>query len=92
MEITFDVSKRSKTLDERGLDFADAVEVFAGITLEFLDERFEYGEPRITTVGYLCGRMVVMIWTHRGKSRHIISLRKANEREKAKFRQRLEEG
>jgi uncharacterized DUF497 family protein len=34
MRITFDPAKRAKTLAERGLDFADAEFVFAGVTLE----------------------------------------------------------
>ncbi|MGH6908429.1 MAG: hypothetical protein ACREDX_11295 [Aestuariivirga sp.] len=34
MHITYDSAKRLKTLAERGLDFEDAVEVFAGRTLE----------------------------------------------------------
>jgi uncharacterized DUF497 family protein len=32
MKITFDPEKRDRTLEERGLDFADAAEVFGGIT------------------------------------------------------------
>jgi len=32
MRITFDPAKRKKTLAERGLDFADAALVFAGVT------------------------------------------------------------
>ena len=53
--------KREATLANRGLDFADADEVFAGLKLQFADERMEYGEERITTVGFLSGRMVVVI-------------------------------
>ena len=34
MRITFDPAKRDKTLVERGLDFADAEIVFAGVTLD----------------------------------------------------------
>ena len=33
MAITFDPAKRDETLAERGLDFADAEQVFAGLTL-----------------------------------------------------------
>jgi hypothetical protein len=33
MRITFDPAKRDKTLAERGLDFAVAETVFAGVTL-----------------------------------------------------------
>jgi uncharacterized DUF497 family protein len=32
MRVTFDPAKRAKTLAERGLDFADAEVVFAGVT------------------------------------------------------------
>ncbi len=39
MRITFDAVKRQKTLAERGLDFADAAIVFAGVTLEIEDRR-----------------------------------------------------
>ena len=47
MRVTFDSAKREKTLAERGLDFADAVLVFAGITIEIEDTRRNYGETRI---------------------------------------------
>jgi uncharacterized DUF497 family protein len=39
MRITFDETKRQKTLSERGLDFVDAILVFAGVTLEVEDQR-----------------------------------------------------
>jgi uncharacterized DUF497 family protein len=81
MEITFDPAKRERTLLERGLDFCASSTVFAGQVYEQQDDRFDYGEVRILTVGYLNGRMVIIIWTPRGEARHIISMRKANERE-----------
>ena len=84
MQIDFDPDKRDATLAQRGLDFARAGEVFAGVTVSAEDARFDYGEQRFTTVGVLDGRMVVMVWTPRGEVRRIISMRKANERETAK--------
>ncbi|WP_308494318.1 BrnT family toxin [Microvirga aerophila] len=75
-----------------GLDFADADEVFAGLTLDQEDDRFDYGERRITPVGHLRGRTVIIVWTPRGDARHVILLRKANDREKARFGQRLGQG
>ena len=59
MAITYDLAKRERTLRERKLDFADAVEVFKGWTLDIPDRRRNYGEPRVNTVGYLRGRMVM---------------------------------
>jgi uncharacterized protein len=47
--ITFDPAKRGTTLRERGLDFADAAEVFFGRTLTVEDGRVDYGEPRFVT-------------------------------------------
>jgi uncharacterized protein len=81
MQIEFDQAKREKTLQERGLDFARADEVFAGITVTIDDNRHDYGEVRHVTVGMLNGRAVVMVWTPRGEARRIISMRYANERE-----------
>lgn len=92
VRITFDPAKRDRTLADRGLDFADAGEVFGGRRLEFPDDRKDYGEDRIVTVGFLRGRIVVVVWTKRGNARHVISMRKANDREKARFEQRLAEG
>jgi uncharacterized DUF497 family protein len=89
IKIEFDADKREKTLVERGLDFARASEVFSGVTVTAEDARFDYGELRFATIGVLDGRMVVMVWTPRGESRRIISMRKANEREIAKFAQIL---
>jgi uncharacterized DUF497 family protein len=81
MKITFDPAKRERTLLERGLDFCDVIEVFSRQIYQQQDTRFDYGEVRILTVGYLNGRMVIVIWTPRGEARHVISMRKANERE-----------
>lgn len=85
MRILFDPAKRDKTLAERGLDFADAEFVFAGITLEVEDSRKNYGESRIICYGLLDGRVVVVGYTPRGADRHVFSMRKANEREKTRL-------
>ncbi|HWW73011.1 MAG TPA: BrnT family toxin [Duganella sp.] len=90
MRLTFDSVKRERTLAERGLDFARAGEVFAGVTVTKDDNRRDYGERRYVTAGYLDDRVVVIVWTQRGRTRRIISMRKANEREIAKFSQDLD--
>jgi len=85
MRITYDPVKRNKTLVSRGLDFADAAQVFNGRNLTISDTRKNYGEPRIICYGMLNGRMVVVGYTPRGACRHVFSMRKANEREKKRF-------
>lgn len=85
MKITFDPVKRQRTLKDRGLDFVEAEAVFIDETIDIPDRRRDYGEPRVNSVGHLRGRMVVICWTPRGDARHVISMRKANEREQAKY-------
>lgn len=89
MRITFDPSKRERTLVERGLDFASAYAVFEGDNLTFEDDRQDYGERRLITIGRLKDRMVVLVWTPRAEARHIISMRKANDREQRRYEDRL---
>lgn len=89
MTVEFDEAKRAKTLEERGLDMARAGEVFDGDTLTVEDARIDYGETRYITVGFLDERMVVLVWTQRGDIYRIISMRKANDREKAVYEPRF---
>ena len=85
MKVTFDPARRDRTLEKRGLDFARAGDVFSGPTLIREDDRSAYGERRRITIGYLDRRLVVLVWAERTGTRRIISLRKANEREQARY-------
>jgi len=87
--ISFDAEKRARTLAERGLDFAAAGAVFAGMTLTLKDDRVDYGEIRYQTYGYLNDRLVIVVWTPRADVRHIISMRKCNAREQARVGRQL---
>jgi uncharacterized DUF497 family protein len=89
MKISYDPAKREKTLRERELDFEDAVGVFEGPTLTQIDDRFEYREVRYLTYGLLDSRLTLVVWAQRSDVRHIISMRKCNDREKKKITHRL---
>lgn len=60
MKITFDPAKRERTVAERGLDFADAANVFAG-RHAVIESEADHGEPRYITPGYLDGRFVMIV-------------------------------
>jgi len=90
MAIQVDPDKREATLTQRVLDMARCGDVFDGPALTLEDDRRDYGEERL--VGFLDGRMVVLVWTQRSRVRRIISLRKANAREKAIYSSRFEQG
>ena len=85
MFIAYDAAKRVETLAKRGLDMQDAALVFAGPEITFEDTRQDYGEPRLIIVGFLHDRMIFIAWTPRDETRRIISMRKANDREIARY-------
>jgi uncharacterized DUF497 family protein len=89
MKITFDPVKRAATLQQRALDFADAPRVFAGPVLEIEDNRKDYGELRIQTIGWLAGRMVMVVWTRHGNARRVMSMRYCNARERKIYGPRI---
>lgn len=91
MAFEWDEAKNQANRQKHGLDFADAPLVFAGRTLTFEDLRQLYDEPRHLTVGTLAGRMVIVAHTLRGDATRIISMRKANARERARYQERLAE-
>ena len=89
MKVTFDQAKRARTLAERGLDFADADQVFDGPEFTQEDDCFDYPEPRYQTYGFLDDRLVMFAWTPTPDGIHVISMRKCNDREKRKFTAKL---
>jgi len=87
LDIEFDEQKRIQTLLNCDLDFARAGEVFSRTIHTFEDQRESYGEKRFITLGFLDGRLIVVVWTIRGVKRRVISMRKANEREIKEYTQ-----
>jgi uncharacterized DUF497 family protein len=87
----WDEAKSRSNFAKHGLDFSDAEEVFSGSCVTFADDRFEYGEPRLITLGALSGRIVVIAHTPRAGGTRVISMRKANRREQEIYKKRLGE-
>jgi uncharacterized DUF497 family protein len=85
MRYTWDALKRQKTLNKRGLDFADAEKVFKGPTFTFEDDRIDYGEVRWVTLGLLGENVVVVVHTETDDEIRIISMRKAVKNEQFLF-------
>ena len=85
MKISYDPLKRQRCLEDRRLDFKDALRVFDTQVFSYADRRMDYGEERIICFGLLDGRLVVVGYVQRGEARHVFSMRKANRREQARF-------
>jgi uncharacterized protein len=90
MLFEWDEAKNRSNFVKHGLDFADAEQVLSGPCVTFVDDRFDYGEKRCTTLGLLAGRVVVIAHTPRSDDvTRIISMRKANRREQKIYQKRL---
>ena len=84
-QITCNPLKREQALQSRALDFADAHKVFAGLHLTREDVRKDYGEKRFVSFGSIDGVLIVLVWTDRFPAIHVISMRKANRRERKTY-------
>lgn len=84
MEFEWDDAKRLATLSDRGLDFADLPEHFDWDTALYVED-FIREEIRTQTIGYLYDTVVVVIFTMRGERCRIISLRRADPRERRAY-------
>lgn len=86
MRYSYDEAKRAKIVEERGLDRADAWQVFEGFYLSRADAKHSDEEQRTITVGVLDGEIVVLVvWTLRDDERRIITMWKANDKERQKY-------
>jgi len=81
MKISFDPVKDEKTRKERGFSLEIGVEVIRHQVATRLDDRRDYGEDRLISFGYVDQRLLVCVYTVRGDTLRIISVRKANDRE-----------
>jgi uncharacterized protein len=90
MKFEWDDNKNALNIEKHGIDFNDALELFKNDRLIFPDERKDYGESRFITVGHINNRLVIAVYTQtKPDTIRIISLRKANRREKERFEKNI---
>jgi len=81
----WDETKRASNIEKHGIDFADA-ENFDWDTAAYEKVR-RGGEIRFVANGYIHGILHIAVYTMRGDLKRIISLRKANHRERRRYEQ-----
>ena len=87
MQIGFDPDKEARNREKHGVSLAFGAEVLADIgRLDVVDVRFDYGEDRFVSYGRVGRRVWVCVFARRGETYRIISVRKANERERQRYR------
>jgi uncharacterized DUF497 family protein len=89
MDFEWDEDKRRANYRKHGLDFRDAEKVFAGITIKAEDKRQDYGEKRLISLGRLEDVAVVIVHTERGDRTRIISMRRANQKERRTYEEKI---
>jgi uncharacterized protein len=85
MAYQWDTYKAATNLRKHGIDFADSVSVFSdGLGITMPDERFD--EERFITIGMdAFGRVLVVVYTLRGKEIRLISARPATRQERRQY-------
>jgi hypothetical protein len=85
MDLEWDDDKHRKNIRERGIGFDIASRIFEGDTVEWLDDRFDYGERRFCAIGEADDGLILVVYTLRGETRRIISARRASRRERRRW-------
>lgn len=85
MRVTFDPTKSERNEQERGIPFSAADEFDWSTALAAEDSRRDYGERRFQAIGFIGERLHVLVFTPRGQGVHVISLRRANGRERKRY-------
>lgn len=90
MRLEWDEAERMRVLAKRGLDFADAGDVFDGLHFDLSEAHAGEGGGGgtgilISTFGFLGERMVVLMWSPVAGRRRIIAMRYAHAEEPKRF-------
>jgi uncharacterized protein len=85
MLFEWDESKRRRNVEWHGLDFLDAQPLFDGRPV-YTYTSPRHGEERFVTIGLLEGRFLAAVWTWREGRVRLISVRRARDAEKRRYR------
>ena len=85
MRVTYDQAKSLRNEAERGLPFslADDFDWTGALLVE--DTREDYNERRFQALGFLGEHLHMLVFTPRDGAIHVISLRRANRRERIRY-------
>lgn len=85
MRLTYDPDKSSRNEVLRGLPFALAKNFDWSGALMVEDTREDYSERRFQALGYIDEHLHMLVFTPRDGAVHVISLRRANRRERTRY-------
>ena len=85
MPVTYDPAKSDRNEAERGLAFSLAEEFDWTTALVAEDTRKNYDERRYQALGMISEHLHMLVFTPRDGAVHVISLRRANQRERTRY-------
>jgi uncharacterized protein len=85
VKIEFDSAKNKANRAKHGVDVAAAVDFDFETATMAVDDRQHYGEERFVALGLIGRRLHVLVYTMRGEAVRVISLRKANAKEREAY-------
>lgn len=86
----WDERKRTANLAKHGVDFNEALDFDWHSAIEALDDRHDYSEHRWVALGPIHGRLHALVYMRRSETIRVISLRRANARERRFYETRQE--
>ena len=90
MDFEWDEAKNRLNIAKHGIGFARASTIFAGPTLDTVDNRTDYGEVRTISLGMLDGILLLaVIRTERDGVMRLNSARRANRIERRRYEKAL---
>lgn len=91
MRYTWTHEKNRCNLEKHRIAFEDAKRIFEGLTVERVDNRFDYGEIRVYAIGLVNGVEITVIYSDRDNDeRRIISAWKAESHERRYYWKKIE--
>lgn len=85
MRLQWDEEKRLRVINERGVDFLYAALIFEGAVLTRVDDRKDYGEERLISLGMIEGEAFVVVHTERDGVTRLITAWKGGRLEYEKY-------
>ena len=85
MRLTYDPAKSLRNEEDRGLPFALAEDFDWSSALIVEDTREDYRERHFQALGFIAEALHMLVFTPRNGALHVISLRRANQRERTRY-------
>lgn len=91
MKYEWDEEKNRSNVTKHGIGFDRAARIFDGPTVDWIDDRLDYGEERTISLGMIEGvAVLVVVHTDRDNAMRLISARPATRSERTRYEEAIQ--